>query len=153
MQRNIIETLMGAVVLVVAAMFIVLAYSVASLRASSGYEITAYFNKIGGVKVGSDIRVSGISIGSVTALELDPASFRAVVTMTVDEGYIFTVDSTAAIASEGLLGGNYIELVPGGSPDTIEPGGNIEYTQDSVDIVQLLGRFIFSVEKAGGEPK
>ena len=153
MQRNIIETLMGAVVLVVAAMFIVLAYSVASLRASTGYEITAYFNKIGGVKVGSDIRVSGISIGSVTALELDPASFRAVVTMTVDESYIFTVDSTAAIASEGSLGGNYIELVPGGSPDMIEPGGNIEYTQDSVDIVQLLGRFIFSVEKAGGEPK
>ena len=153
MQRNVIETLMGAVVLIVAAMFIVLAYSVASLRAGTGYEITAYFNKIGGVKVGSDIRVSGISIGSVTALELDPASFRAVVTMTVDEDYIFTVDSTAAIASEGLLGGNYIELAPGGSPDMIEPGGNIEYTQDSVDIIQLLGRFIFSVEKAGSEPR
>jgi phospholipid/cholesterol/gamma-HCH transport system substrate-binding protein len=153
MQRNMIETLMGAVVLVVAAMFIVLAYSAANLRASTGYEITADFNKIGGIKVGSDIRVSGISVGSVTALELDPASFRAVVTMTLDESYTFTEDTTAAIASEGLLGGNYIELVPGGSPDMIEPGGNIEYTQDSVDIVQLLGRFIFSVEKAGGETK
>ena len=150
MKRNMIETLMGAVVLAVAAMFLVLAYSAANLRASSGYEITANFNKIGGVKIGSDVRVSGISVGSVTGLALDAASFRAVVTMTLDDSYTFTDDTTAAIASEGLLGGNYIELVPGGSPDLIEPGGNIEYTQDSVDIVQLLGRLIFSVEKAGG---
>ena len=150
MHRNMIETLMGAVVLAVAAMFLVLAYSAANLRASTGYEITANFNKIGGVKIGSDVRVSGISVGSVTGLALDPASFRAVVTLTLDESYSFTDDTTAAIASEGLLGGNYIELVPGGSPDVIEPGGNIEYTQDSVDIVQLLGRFIFSVEKSGG---
>jgi phospholipid/cholesterol/gamma-HCH transport system substrate-binding protein len=150
MKRNMIETLMGAVVLAVAAMFLVLAYGAANLRAGTGYEITASFNKIGGVKVGSDVRVSGISVGSVTGLALDPASFRAVVSMTLDENYTFTDDTTAAIASEGLLGGNYIELVPGGSPDMIEPGGSIEYTQDSVDIVQLLGRFIFSVEKSGG---
>lgn len=150
MHRNMIETLMGAVVLAVAAMFLVLAYSAANLRASTGYEITASFNKIGGVKVGSDVRVSGISVGSVTGLGLDPVTFRAVVTMTLDEAYTFTDDTTAAIASEGLLGGNFIDLVPGGSPDMIEPGGNIEYTQDSVDIVQLLGRFIFSVEKSGG---
>ena len=154
MHRNMIETLMGAVVLAVAGMFLALAYSAANLRASTGYEITANFNRIGGVKVGSDVRVSGISVGNVTGLALDPASFRAVVTMTLDDDLNFTDDTTAAIASEGLLGGNYIELVPGGSPDMIEPGGNIEYTQDSVDIVQLLGRFIFSVEKSsGGETK
>lgn len=151
MQRSMIETLMGAVVLGVAAMFLVFAYSAANLRASTGYEITASFNKIGGVKIGSDVRVSGISVGSVTGLSLDPTSFKAVVTMTVDDGYTFTDDTSAAIASEGLLGGNYIELVPGGSPDVIEPGGRVEYTQDSVDIVQLLGRFIFSVEKSSGD--
>ena len=150
MHRNMIETLMGAVVLAVAAMFLVLAYGAANLGASTGYEITANFNRIGGVKVGSDVRVSGISVGTVTGLALDSASFRAVVTLNVDDSYSFTEDTTAAIASEGLLGGNYIELVPGGSPDMIEPGGNIEFTQDSEDIVQLLGRFIFSVEQASG---
>jgi phospholipid/cholesterol/gamma-HCH transport system substrate-binding protein len=150
MKRNMVETLMGAVVLVVAGMFLFLAYSVANLSASTGYDVTARFNRIGGVKVGSDVRVSGISVGSVTDMALDPSTFQAVVTMTLGEEYSFTDDTTAAIASEGLLGGNYIELVPGGSPDIIEPGGSIEYTQDSVDIVQLLGRFIFSAEKAGG---
>ncbi len=149
MQRGMIETLMGAVVLGVAALFLVFAYSAANLRASTGYEVTARFNKIGGVKIGSDVRVSGISVGTVTELALDPQSFKAVVTMTLDDSYTFTDDTTASIASEGLLGGNYIELVPGGSPMAIEPGGTIEYTQDSVDIVQLLGRFIFSAEKAG----
>ncbi|MDA0340144.1 MAG: outer membrane lipid asymmetry maintenance protein MlaD [Proteobacteria bacterium] len=149
MQRNMIETLMGAVVLVAAAMFLVLAYSAANLRASTGYEIKAPFNKIGGVKIGSDVRVSGINVGSVTDLTLDPQTFRAIVTLTLDDAYQFTEDTTASIASEGLLGGNYIELVPGGSPEMIRPGESIEYTQDSVDIVQLLGRFIFSVEKAG----
>jgi phospholipid/cholesterol/gamma-HCH transport system substrate-binding protein len=71
MQRNMIETLMGAVVLVVAAIFLALAYSAANLRVSSGYEIKAPFNKIGGVKIGSDVRVSGINVGSVTDLSLD----------------------------------------------------------------------------------
>ncbi len=153
MQRGMIETLMGAVVLGVAALFLVFAYSAANLRASTGYDVTARFNKIGGVKIGSDVRVSGISVGSVTGLALDPNTFQAIVTLTLDDGYKFTDDTSAAIASEGLLGGNYIELVPGGSPMTIEPGGRIEYTQDSVDIVQLLGRFIFSVEKSGSETK
>jgi phospholipid/cholesterol/gamma-HCH transport system substrate-binding protein len=151
MQRSMIETLMGAVVLGVASMFLVFAYSAANLRASTGYEITASFNKIGGVKIGSDVRVSGISVGSVTSLSLDPGTFKAIVTMTLDDSYSFTEDTTASIASEGLLGGNYIELVPGGSPEVLEPGGRIEYTQDSVDIVQLLGRFIFSVEKSSGD--
>lgn len=150
MRRNMIETLMGAVVLAVAGLFLVFAYSSADLRSGGGYEVTASFGKIGGIKVGSDVRVSGISVGTVTAMALDQATFRAIVTLTLDDAQKFPDDTAAAIASEGLLGGNYIELVPGGSPDLIEAGGQIEYTQDSVDIVQLLGKFIFSAERSGG---
>lgn len=144
MRRNMIETLMGAVVLAVAGLFLVFAYSSADLRASTGYEVTASFNKLGGVKVGSDVRVSGITVGTVTEMALDPQTFRATVTMTIDDAYRFPEDTTAAIGSEGLLGGNFVELVPGGLPDLIEAGGSIEFTQDAVDIVQLLGKFIFS---------
>ena len=148
MRRNVIETLMGAVVLAVAGLFLTFAYSSATLRAGTGYEIIADFNKLGGVKVGSDVRISGIAVGTVTKLSLNPQTFRATVTMTIDDAYRFPEDTTAAIGTEGLLGGNFVDLVPGGLPDLIEDGGSIEFTQDAVDIVQLLGKFIFSAAGA-----
>ncbi len=151
MRRNTIETLMGAVVLAAAALFLAFAYNSADLRAGAGYEVSASFNRVGGVKAGTDVRVGGVSVGTVTGLSLDAETWRSVVAMRIDEAYALPDDTSAAIASESLLGGSYIELAPGGSPDTIEPGGAIEYTQDSVDIVQLLGKFIFAVQDAGGE--
>lgn len=149
MRGNMIETLIGAIVLAAAAIFLLFAYSAANLRGGVGYDLTASFNKIGGIKIGSDVRVSGVSVGTVTDLVLDPATFKAEVTITIGEEFSFSDDTTAAVASEGLLGGNYLDLVPGGSPNLLVAGDNIEFTQDSVDIVQLLGRFIFSVEKNG----
>jgi len=149
MRGNMIETLIGAIVLAAAAMFLVFAYGAADLPGGVGYDLTAKFNKIGSVKVGSDVRVSGITVGTVTNLELDPETFKAEVTITIGDEFLFSDDTTAAIASEGLLGGNFVELVPGGSPNLLVAGDYIEFTQDSVDIVQLLGRFIFSAEKAG----
>ena len=145
MQRTVIETLMGAVVLAIAGLFLVFAYSSTDVRTGNGYDISASFNRIGGVKVGSPVRIGGISIGSVTRLNLDPNSYLAVVTMTVDKSYALPEDTTAAVASEGLLGGNFIELVPGGADELLGAGDEIMFTQDQLDVVQLLGEFIFSV--------
>ncbi|MBT5265426.1 MAG: outer membrane lipid asymmetry maintenance protein MlaD [Rhodospirillaceae bacterium] len=153
MRRNMIETMMGAVVVLVAVSFLGFAYSSANIRTTGGYEISANFNKVSGLSVGTDVRMSGIKIGTVVSQTLDKETFLARVTMNIDSDVKLPGDTVASIASEGLLGGTYLELVPGGMPDTLEPGGEIEYTQDPVDIVQLLGKFIFSAKTAADGAK
>ena len=145
-----IETLMGALVLAVAALFVVFAYSSADLRPTSGYTVSANFNKVTGIGVGSDVRMAGIKIGTVVDQSLDPQTYLASITMSIDDAVVLPDDSTAAITTEGLLGGSYLEIVPGGSPMTLEDGGIIEFTQDPVDIVQMLGKFIFSAAEQQG---
>ena len=148
MKRNTIETVMGAVVLVVAGMFMAFAYVSADLNTSGGYIVTANFNKVSGLAVGGDVRMSGIKIGSIVSQELDPKSFLAKVTMNIRDDIELPADSAAAISNESLLGGSFLEIVPGGDPDIIKNGGVIEFTQDPVDIVQLLGKFIFSASSS-----
>lgn len=153
MKRNTIETIMGAVVLVVAGIFMAFAYVSADLNTRGGYTITANFNKVSGLAVGGDVRMSGIKIGTIQSQELDPDTFLAKVTMSIDDDVALPSDSAAAISSEGLLGGNYLEIIPGGAPDNIADGGKIDYTQDPVDVVQLIGKFIFSAGQAAEKGK
>ena len=142
--RNMIETVMGAVVLVVAAMFLAFAYSHSSLRAVSGYEVQARFDRVDGVSAGTDVRISGIKIGTVIDQRLDPDRYLAVVRMSIDPKIKLPTDTVAEVASEGLLGGRYLALIPGGETDMIKPGGEIKFTQAPVDLVQMLGKFMFS---------
>lgn len=142
--RNMIETVMGAVVLVVAAMFLAFAYSHSSLRAVSGYEVLARFDRVDGVSAGTDVRISGIKIGTVIDQRLDPDRYLAVVRMSIDPKIKLPADTVAEVASEGLLGGRYLALIPGGETDMIKPGGEIKFTQSPVDLVQMLGKFMFS---------
>jgi phospholipid/cholesterol/gamma-HCH transport system substrate-binding protein len=142
--RNMIETVMGAVVLVVAAMFLAFAYSHSSLRAVSGYEVLARFDRVDGVSAGTDVRISGIKIGTVTDQRLDPDRYLAVVRMSIDPKIKLPTDTVAEVASEGLLGGRYLALIPGGETEMIKPGGEIKFTQSPVDLVQMLGKFMFS---------
>lgn len=151
MKRNTIETVMGAVVLVVAGMFMVFAYVSADLTAGGGYTVTANFNKVAGLAVGGDVRMSGIKIGTIVSQELDTETFLAKVTMNIRDDVALPLDSAAAISSESLLGGNYLEIIPGGAPDMIENGGRIDFTQDPVDVVQLIGKFIFSAGEAASK--
>ena len=144
MRRNLIETGMGMVVLVVAGVFLVLAYNSTDFRKGKGYLISAEFNKIGSIKVGSDVRVSGVPVGRVVALFLDPKSFMAQITFDIDVKYSFPTDTVAVIESEGLLGGNFVALIPGGDEDELTSGDFLEFTQDAVDISQMLGKFMFS---------
>lgn len=153
MHRNLIETLLGAVVLGVAGLFLAFAYTTADLGRTGGYEVEADFTTVGGLKVGNDVRMAGIKIGSVVRQELNPQTYLARVTLSVDPSIELPVDTSATIASEGLLGGNYVDLAPGGDTTMLKPGGKIQYTQDAVDMVQLLGKFIFSAGSGGTASK
>jgi phospholipid/cholesterol/gamma-HCH transport system substrate-binding protein len=144
MSRNVIETVMGAVVLVVAAIFLVFAYRMADVGTVRGYEVWAGFSATGGLQTGADVRISGVKVGSVTSQTLDPGTFLAVVRMSIDPSIKLSADTTAAIRSESLLGGRYVSLSPGGDPDEIRPGGRIQFVQNPVDLEDLIGRFMFS---------
>ena len=148
MRGNIIETVMGAVVLIVAALFLVFAYKTSQLRTVSGYQVSADFSRVDGIRLGSDVRISGIKIGSVTATDLDPKTFLAEIRMTIDPAVKLPDDTVAEIISSGLLGDKYLSLVPGGSEKDIPPGGKIKYTQSSVSLENLIGQMIFSAPGA-----
>lgn len=150
MAENTTEIVTGGAVLAVAVGFFIYAGQIAGIGGSAGgsYDLNASFRSIEGVSVGTDVRLAGVKIGTVTALELDEDTFRAEAKFSVREGIVLPDDTAAMISSEGLLGGNFVELVPGGSPFNIEPGGEVIDTQSSVSLVQLLLKF---VSGSGGE--
>lgn len=151
MSGNLVETLIGAVVLLVAGFFLAFAYSTGGVGSGrvSGYELEARFTRADGLVVGGDVRLSGIKIGTITRQALDPKTYDAVVTFTVDSRYQIPEDSALKIASEGLLGGNFLSLEPGGSDKMLAPGGVVQFTQGSVNLMDLIGQAIFSATGAG----
>ena len=149
MKTDFVETVIGATVIAVAVIFFTYAYRTGEVGAASGgYSIDARFERIDGISTGSDVRMSGIKIGTVVAQKLDPVSFEAIVTMTVSPDIKLPDDSTAKITSEGLLGGNYISLEAGGSEKNLASGDEITNTQSSVDLLSLLGQAIFSAKSS-----
>ena len=151
MKRNPIETILGLVVLVIAGMFLALVYSTIDVKTVSGYEVSADFLKVGGLTRGSDVRISGIPVGTVTAEELDTDTYMARVTMTVDGDVMLPTDTEAAIVSDGLLGSKYVNLAPGRSSDRIPPGGKIVKTRDFQSLEDLVGQIIFLATQDTGE--
>jgi phospholipid/cholesterol/gamma-HCH transport system substrate-binding protein len=143
MAENTSEILAGAAVVAAAVGFLVYAGQGAGLSGSGGtYPLHASFRSVEGVSVGTDVRLAGVKVGSVTALSLNPQTFFADATISVQQGIALPDDSALLISSEGLLGGNFVELVPGGSLDNLEPGGEIEDTQGSVSLISLLMKFV-----------
>jgi phospholipid/cholesterol/gamma-HCH transport system substrate-binding protein len=149
MSRNPIETVLGAVVLVVAAMFLVFAYSTAHVRSVKGYPVTAEFLKIGGLERGSDVRISGITVGTVTEETLNPSTYTALVTMSVADNVKLPTDTQASIISNGLLGENYVDLAPGRSTQILPPNGKIENTRNFQSLEDLVGQVIFLATDTG----
>jgi len=145
MKGNLFEALIGALVLVVAAVFIVFAFSATDVGAVDGYEVTATFDRVDGIGAGADVRMSGIKIGSVTDLDLDPQTYLAKVTFSIDSRYRLPSDSSAEVTTDGLLGGKYMAIVPGGAEDMIPNGGTIQFTQSSLSLEGLIGRFGFGL--------
>lgn len=135
------ETILGAAVAVVAVGFLAFAAAQAGQTSGSGgYELTARFNKVDGVDVGSDVRVSGVKVGVVRDIRLDPETYMAQLTFSVDSNVQVLDESTARIASDGLLGGAYVAIEPAGM-DALPPGGEVPYTQGAVDLLTLLSSF------------
>ncbi len=152
MGNNIVETLMGAIVLVIAGGFLYFAFNHANVSANGGKTYIAKFDKVDGLSVGSDVKISGIRVGSVTKQYLDKDSFYAVVEISIDPGIKLSESTFAKITSEGLLGGNYLVLDPGYEEDEIlEEGDEIPNTQGAVDFLNLLDKFAGSDDKAKGE--
>jgi phospholipid/cholesterol/gamma-HCH transport system substrate-binding protein len=153
MTGNVIETVMGGVVLVVAALFLFFAYSTSQVRAVQGYPVTAQFERIDGIRDGGDVRIAGVKVGSIVSAGLDPKTFLADVRMSIDPAYKLPDDTVAEIVSAGLLGDRYLALVPGGSEHTIPPGGRIKFTQAPVSLENLIGQMIFSQPGAQKKPE
>jgi phospholipid/cholesterol/gamma-HCH transport system substrate-binding protein len=144
MSENVTEVLTGGVVLAIAAAFLVYMAQVGGIGGgpAGAASYTASFRSAEGVGVGTDVRLAGVKVGSVRQLQLDPATFRADAVFAVDSAVALPEDTAVVISSEGLLGGSFVELLPGGSEFTLEPGSEIEDTQSSISIVQLLLKFV-----------
>lgn len=150
MGRNLIETVMGAVVLLVAGLFVFFAYDMAQVQTTSGYTVNATFSRIGGLTSGSDVRISGIKVGTVTDTRLDPKTYYADVTLSIEPGVELPSDTVASVSSEGLLGGKYVRLEPGQAKERIADGGSITKTQDYRTLEDQVGDIIFLA--TGGQP-
>lgn len=145
------ETLLGAAVAIVAVGFFAFAAAQAGQSgASGGYDLTARFQRVDGVNVGSDVRVSGVKVGVVRAVALDPETYLAQLTLAIDSDVQVLDDSTARIASDGLLGGAYVAIEPAGF-DVLPPGGEIPNTQGAVDLLTLFASFAQSQDSAPAE--
>ena len=143
MAGSIAETATGAVVLAAAVGFALYGGKLAGWGATGGsYPLTASFRSAEGVTLGTDVRLAGVKVGTVTALKLNSQSFYADSVLTIDKSVELPDDSEARISSEGLLGGSFVEIMPGGSLTNFEPGAEIEMTQGSVSLIELLLKFV-----------
>ncbi|MDP6804463.1 MAG: MlaD family protein [Rhodospirillales bacterium] len=143
MGRNLVESVLGAVVLLVAGMFVYFAYSTAEIKAVEGYEVTDAFFKVGGLKKGSDVRISGIKVGTVVDLSLDAETYDALATLSIMPTIKLPADTVAAIASDGILGGKYVRLEPGRDETALESGEIISRTKDFRSPEDQVGEIIF----------
>ena len=151
MRRNAVETILGAVVLLVAGMFVYFAYNTAQVKAIDGYHLKANFFKIGGLTTGSDVRVNGIKVGTVTNARLDPETFDAVIEMSIKPDVKLPTDTIASIGSEGIVGGKYVRITPGSAKETIADNGTISKTKDFRSLEDQVGEIIFLA--TGGSDK
>ncbi len=143
MSHNKTEILVGGAVLAAAIVFAVYAGQATGLSDTTrGYQLNASFRSLEGVQVGTDVRLAGVKIGTVTGVVLNPDTYRADTRFSVTDGIAIPDDSAVIISSEGLLGGNFVEIMPGGSPFYFSPGDEIEDTQGAVSLITLLLKFV-----------
>lgn len=144
MHKTALETIVGALVILVAVVFLSYAYSGSNIREIDGYDLKARFANVDGIGMGSEVRVGGIKVGQVAELEIDPKTYEAVLTLQLRDDVKLPEDSTAAVVSAGLLGSKYIDLQPGGMEDNLGAGDEISFTQSSVNFESLLGKMVHS---------
>jgi phospholipid/cholesterol/gamma-HCH transport system substrate-binding protein len=131
-RRNVSELIAGAVVLAVSVGFLGYAVANTGRGGGAGYTLHARFDHIDGISVGSDVRVAGVKVGSVTEARIDPQSFQAVVSFTMAKAIELPTDSSVVVTSDGLLGGKFLAVAPGGDSKTIADGGTVQITQSAI---------------------
>ncbi|HTJ90650.1 MAG TPA: outer membrane lipid asymmetry maintenance protein MlaD [Acidocella sp.] len=153
MARRLPETLTGFAVIIVAAVFLGYALTRTGAVTTGGYMLRAQFSGIGGLTVGADVKIGGVVVGHVADEHLDPTTYAAIVQLAMNDNIKVPVDSSAAITSQGLLGGDYVAISPGGSNTMMTPGQSFAVTQSAINIEDLLGKFIFSMGGSSGGSK
>ncbi|WGW03803.1 outer membrane lipid asymmetry maintenance protein MlaD [Tropicibacter oceani] len=143
MSHSTTEVIVGGGVLAAALAFGLYAVQSTGFElGSSGYDLRASFRSLEGVSVGTDVRLAGVKVGTVTAIDLNRETFRADTVVTIVDGIELPDDSAIIVASEGLLGGNFIEISPGGSPFNYAEGDEILDTQGAVSLLSLLLKYV-----------
>lgn len=150
MRRNVLETVMGAVVLVVAVWFLFLIYSGTRADTSSdGYPLVLRFDRGGSVLPGTDVRIAGVKVGSVISQELDSAAYQAVVTIEVENGVRLPKDTSAVVTADSLLGDNYVLLEIGAETEMLQSGDRIANAQGAINLAELINKFVVDTGPAG----
>ena len=143
MAEHRAEVVTGAAVLAAALGFVLYATQTTDLSGQAGsYPLRASFRSVEGITVGSDVRLAGVKVGTITDLQLNPQTFFADATIALQDPIQLPTDSAILISSEGLLGGNFVEIIPGGALENLGPGDEIEDTQGSVSLISLLMAFV-----------
>ncbi len=150
-NNNYFEIIVGTFVLFCAIFFFFSSFKSAKVSTGSGYYVVAKFDNVDGIANGSDIKISGVKIGTVEEQFLDKKDFRAVLKLNIDSTVKLPLDSSAKIASEGLLGSKYLDISPGGDEENLKDGEEIKFTQSSVNLEELLGKFIFGSNDKNGK--
>jgi len=149
MNKKPIETIMGLVVLIVAGLFLIFAYRVSDLQVVKGYEIKAEFAKVGGLSVGSDVRLNGIKIGTVVSQKLNPETYNAEVALSISSDIKLPKDSEISVASDGLLGDKFIKVTPGKSEESFQNGDTASNVKNFKTLEDMVGEIIFMVTDNG----
>ncbi|MDR0678012.1 MAG: outer membrane lipid asymmetry maintenance protein MlaD [Holosporaceae bacterium] len=147
------ETIVGVFVLMVAVFFFNYVYTKSGWRSTDGYMLTAKFDKADGLSEGGDVKISGIKVGKIIKIKVDPESFFAVVTFYVPGELRLPKDTSANVSSDGLFGGKYLSLIPGGDDDFLNEGDEIENTSGPLNLESLIGKFVFSQNKENKIPE
>jgi phospholipid/cholesterol/gamma-HCH transport system substrate-binding protein len=149
MQNNTFETLLGAMVILVAAGFLYFAYTSTSVGSLGGYELNARFASADGISAGTDVRLHGVKVGRVASLELDPKTYAVNAAISLRSDIKVPDDSSIKVTSAGIMGSSYLAIQPGGSEKMLGPNGEITNTQGSIDLLGLIGRAMYG--NAGGK--
>lgn len=146
MKQNTIETIIGFIVILIAAGFFIFAYNASNMsKTSNGYNVFANFQNIDGITEGSDVKLAGIKIGHVDSLTLEDDTYYAAAKLSIDNSVEIPKDSRAIVSTNGILGGKYIRISPGGSEKNLDHGGKIKFTQSALNIEDLIGKLMYSI--------